>query len=871
MINLTVDGKSVQVERGKTVLDACRKLGLYIPTFCWDDRLESVGACRICLVEIEKMPKLQVACITPAADGMVVYTQSPQASLGRQSIMELMLANHPLDCPTCDKGGECDLQDVAFLTRKDASPMSEPRRRFLTGPDSTFDEKQIGPLIYLTMNRCIVCFKCVRFTSEVACEGDLGAFERGGHTQIASGIGEAVKNEFSGNIIEICPVGALTSKPFRYQIRTWLANKTASVCNFCADGCNLTLWTAKNKIHRATSRRNDQVDQGWICDKGRFGVDLVNHPQRITSPLLKKSGQKIEISWDEAYEYASKSFKTIKERQGGTAFAALGSAHCSNEDNYVLQKFFRTVIGTNHIDHRVFYKNPLPGSDSSKFQTSYSMTNSIQDIEKTELIFVLGCDLTVEHPILGLRVKKAVNKLGAILVVANNRGTKIGKFASQEIIYKFGSEVSFLNALANQLVEKGMVRSEKVKIQPDYENWLKNYSLEKTAKQCGINALEIESLAKLLGESKSCLVLIGRDVITHSYNLDVVEAVLNLGYLTGLFGKEFCGINLLWEYCNSQGALDMGLLPDRLPGLIPLSDKGYRAKLEQAWNAKIPDQPGYTLKQILEAIHRGEVKCLYVLQEDLINNYPDREFVKTALTQLELLVVQTILPGELTQMAHLVLPGLSYAEKNGTYTSVERRVQKTQAAFKPLGNAKPDWQILSELSLWMQGPFVHYSSQEITDEIAALVPGYSGMQYDKLTFSGDRPSLNGQPDISEFQLKRTEYRLVAASDKYPLVLLTGNLVYHSGTLSSWSSNLRAVAQEAYCQVSLADSDKLEIQDGDWLEVESPQGRLKLKAKITDRLREGTIFIPLNFPETPVNSLMDKNLLVDLVRVSKLVD
>jgi len=777
-----------------------------------------------------------------------------------------MLANHPLDCPTCDKGGECDLQDVAFLSRQDSSPMTEPKRRFFTSPDSTFDEKQIGPLIYLTMNRCIVCFKCVRFTSEIAGEGDLGAFERGGHTQIAAGIGEAVKNEFSGNIVEICPVGALTSKPFRYKVRTWLTQKKASVCNYCADGCNLTLWTTNNKIFRATSRRNDAVDEGWICDKGRFGVDVVNHPKRISSPLLEKSGQKLEISWDEAYDFSSRSLKNIKEKHGANAIAAIGSAHCSNEDNYILQKFFRSVIGTNHIDHRVFYKNPPPDNGLLP-----AMQNSIEDLEKAELVFVLGCDLTVEHPIIGLRIKKAVTRLGKKLIVANNRGTKIGKFASQEVVYKFGSEAAFLNAVAHQLLQSGLVDKNKLRVPSEFESWLKEFSTQKVANDCGVTPAEIEEFTRLIGQAQNCIILLGRDVITNPYHKDVLQAAQNLAYLAGPFEKEFSGLNLLWEYSNSCGAQDMGVLPDQLPGLIPLSDSAYRAKLEQAWKCKLPEKPGYNVKQILEAIDRGEIKALYVMQEDLIANFPDQGFVRKVLPKLEFLLVQTILPSEMTKIAHLVLPGASFAEKEGTYTSVERRVQKTQAAFKPLGNAKPDWQILSELSMWMQAPFVHYSSQEISEEIANLVPGYGGKQYHKLSLGGERILPDGRPKAGDYQLKKVDFQPLQSNNEYPFYLLTGNLVHHSGTLSSWSANLREVAGETLCEISVGDSDRLQINDGDWVEIESAKGRLKLKAKISDRLKDGTVFVPINFPETPVNSLLDKDSPVDSVKISKIID
>ncbi|MCI0531499.1 MAG: NADH-quinone oxidoreductase subunit NuoG [candidate division Zixibacteria bacterium] len=866
-INLTIDGKPVQVEKGQTILQACQKLGLYVPTFCWDSRMDPIGACRICLVEVEKMPKLQVSCTIPAAEGMVVHTQTGRAKDGRQSIMELMLANHPLDCPTCDKGGECDLQDVAFLTRKDSSPMSEPKRRFNTDPGSTFDERQIGPLVYLTMNRCIVCFKCVRFTSEIAHEGDMGAFERGGHTQISSAIGEAVKNEFSGNTIEICPVGALTSKPFRYKIRTWLTQKKASVCNFCSDGCNLTLWVGGSKIQRATSRRNDTVDEGWICDKGRFGVDIVNHPQRLTSPFINKEGKRQEVSWDDAFEYAANRLKTIKDKNGPEAIAAIGSAHCSNEDNYVLQKFFRTVIGTNHIDHRVFYRNPLSGMDSAKF----GMTNAIPDLEKADLIVVVGCDLTTEHPILGLRVKKAAGRLGKTLIVANNRKTKLGRFAARELVYNFGTEVSLLNSLSARLVGQGLVNREQVSIDAGFESWIKSQDSTRAEKTTGLPSADLETLAESIGKAKSCILLLGRDVIVHHQNADVLNSAANLSHLAGLTDKENSGLNLLWEYGNSQGAIDMGALPDLLPGSASLADTNYRTKLEEAWKAKLPGKPGYNLKLILEAVERGEVRGLYVMQEDLIENFPDRAFVQRALSKLEFLCVQTTFPDEMTKLAHLVLPGTSFAEKDGTYTSVERRVQKAQTSIPSVGNSRPDWRILSELSLWMQGPFRYNSAQEITDEIARLLPDYSGAEFLKLGLSGKRINANSRESNGTFQFTRPEFRPVSMPPDRPFVLITGNVVYHSGTVTSRSENLRQVSGESYCEISVPDGEKLQIESGEWIQVSSSNGSLKLKARISENVSAGTVFVPMNFTVSPVNLLQDKDSQVDTVKISKIKD
>lgn len=406
----------------------------------------------------------------------------------------------------------------------------------------------------------------------------------------------------------------------------------------------------------------------------------------------------------------------------------------------------------------------------------------------------------------------------------------------------------------------------------DFEVWAENLSLGQAENDCAVSASKIKDCAKTISEAESCIILLGRDFITHPYNRQVVDAARNLAYLAGLFHKESSGINLLWEYSNSQGALDMGVLPDRLPGLVSVFDSAYRTRLQDAWKASIPDKPGYNLKQILEAIDRGEIRCLYVMQQDLLANFPDRKFVEKALSKLELLAVQTSLPIQLSEMAHVVLPGASFAEKQATYTSAERRVQKTDAAIRPLGDSKPDWLILSELSVWMRGPFAHYSAQEISEEIARLVPGYSGKRQAELSLSGARIAEDKRPGAdNKYQPKKVAYQPISGSSDFPLVLLTGNLVNHTGTLSSWSDNLRQVAGEAFCEVGVSDAERLGIDSGDWLLIESFKGSLKLKAKVTDRLQSGTVFIPINFPETPVNALLDKDSLVDSVKISKHAD
>lgn len=862
MVKLSVDGKPVEVKEGETVLQAAQKLEIYCPTFCWHEKLEPIGACRICLVEIEKSPKLAVSCITKAMEGMNVHVNSPKAIEGRQGVMEMLLVNHPLDCPTCDKGGECDLQDVAFYVKNDRSRFGEPKRRFLTSSRSTFDEKQIGPLMYLTMNRCIACFKCVRMLKEVAGEYDLGAFGRGVFTEIDVVKGQPITNEFSGNTVEICPVGCLTSKPFRYAVRTWLTQKKSSVCGFCSDGCNLTLWVGGDKIFRATSRKNDAVDEGWICDKGRYGYDIVNHPDRVKTPLIRKNGKLEPATWEEAFDLISSKIKETKEKFGSDAFAGIGSARCSNEDNYLFQKFFRTVVGTNNIDHRVAFKKLLSSPSSASIENLYTMTNSIEELEKTKMIVVIGCDITSEHPIIGLRIKKAVNNYATPLVLINSKKTKLNAWAKTEVLPKFGTEVALINALCNAVSNQ--------KAEQGFKDWIKAYSPQKVSETTGVDSSTISKLAEEINSAESCIFLLGREVINHPQNQELIEAVYNLAYLTGALNKPHCGVNLLWEYNNSQGALDMGILPDRLPGLTPLNQADYMQNLEKVWQSKISTKPGLNTHQILNGIDKVEIKFLYVMGENLVANYPDRKYVQAVLKKADFLVVQEMFLTETAQMATVVLPAASFAEKEGTFTSVERRVQKFQRGIRPQHQSKPDWQIISMLALWMDYENFNYDSAEkVSTEIFSLVPSYLGLDFKKLgNFGVQWNGFLSKKESMTYSLKKVELKLTQAEPEYPFILTTGNLVHHCGTLSGYSENLKLVVKEGFCEINEKDAEKLGIKPDDAIWLESASGKIKTKAKLSSNLQPGTVFVPINFKELEVNSLMNKDKLIDWVRISK---
>jgi formate dehydrogenase alpha subunit len=735
MVSLTIDEKKITVEEGTTILKAAEKLGIEIPSFCFHDKLEPVGACRMCLVEVEKMPKLQVACATTVTEGMVVKTNTPEVKRARKGVLEFLLINHPLDCPTCDKGGECDLQNFVFKHGSDKSRFVEEKRGFVVDPKSKLDDLSIGPQIIRNMNRCILCRKCVRFIKEIAGEDDLGTFRRGAKSEINVLPDIPADNPYSGNVVEICPVGALTSKSFRYKIRVWQTKETPTICPHCGDGCNITLWTKDVRIYRITSRRNDPVDEGFLCDKGRFGLEFVNDPERLMTPLIKKNGEFVPCDWDEALTSVANKFKTILGKFGNDSLAGIGSSKLTNEDNYIFQKFFRVVLGTNNIDHRVDSENPLPSPDLSNYNQIYTMTNSIAEIENAKLILVFGCDLEKEHPIINLRVIKSVRK-GNLLILANSQKTRLNRLAREELIYKKGTEVALLNGLAREIMEEKLLEPDKIKVSKEdldrFRQSVLPYDKEKVFRITGIAPDKIRSLVNSFIQAESLLILCGKEIISHPQNKEVIDSLYNLILLIGHWGKRNCGVNLLWEDCNSQGALDCGVLPDRLPGFVHISDEPKRKEIEEVWKAKLPDKPGLSFNQMLKEIHAGKIKAMYIMGENPLKKYPDQEYVKSALDKLDFMVVQDISLTQTAKLADVVLPGASFAEKDGTFTNVERRVQKLKRAFDPLGNSKADWEIICLLAQAMGYKFDYLSAKEIFNEIAKVSSIYEHISYEEI-------------------------------------------------------------------------------------------------------------------------------------------
>ncbi|MDD4052826.1 MAG: NADH-quinone oxidoreductase subunit NuoG, partial [candidate division Zixibacteria bacterium] len=591
-VTLTIDGRQVTVAKGTTVLEAAQSIGIDIPTFCWHPKLDSIGACRMCLVDIERMPKPVVSCATAVAPGMVVSTASDRIIKARRGVLEFLLLNHPLDCPTCDKGGECDLQDVTFRHGTDKSRFTFPKLRVIDEQTkTTFDDKRIGPEIIRNMNRCVTCFKCVRFNKEIAGEYDLGAYQRANNTVIDAAPGEQIDNLYSGNVVEICPVGALTNTDWRYKVRVWLTKQADSISPYDADGQNIKLWYDHRQIFRATSRRNDDVDEGWICDIARYGYQYVNSADRLKAPLIKREGRQVPATWNEALETVARRFRDIKDKKGSVCIAGLAGGNQSTETLHLFNRFFRTVIRSNSVDYRQDYIALKEGDVTEAYNCLYTAPFKIAELEKADTVLVFASNLIKDHPIVNLRLRKAYRKNSAKIFTANPVITKSADISIDELIYRPDTETAFVVALLHAMIDQKLYKKLAGAKAAEIKSQLTPRSLTEAADVCGISTERINALARQLTSAGNLFILAGDYLTVSTQRYQIGNALYNLANLLGVEdGKAV----ILASHANSMGA-------ERV-GLRPMLSKDLSDRLAGTWNEPLPDSIGCNSSQIFRGI-----------------------------------------------------------------------------------------------------------------------------------------------------------------------------------------------------------------------------------------------------------------------------
>ncbi len=667
-VTATIDGIEVTAERGTTILEAARQAGIYIPHYCYHPKLTIVASCRICLVEVEKVPKLVPSCSTPLGEGQVIYTQSEKARRAREQQMEALLVNHPLDCPVCDQAGHCQLQRYSM-----DHGSQDTRYRF---PKRTYPKPDLGPFIDLERNRCILCTRCVRFLEEVAGNAELGVMNRGNDAYIGTFMEQPIKGEFAGNTIDVCPVGSLTDKVWRFRSRIWEMQAVPSICPHCAVGCNVNIDRRKrsHEILRVTPRINPRVNDEWICDKGRFGFDFVNARDRARSTLVKKEGTLEPLHALNVFSLIGDRWKAIRDQHGPEAFAGLISPRQSNEALYLFQRFFRESLGCVNIDHRMEHV-VLDSEDGYTHSVRLGALNDpLHEIQKASTIVLIGSDLPNELPILNLQVRMRVRE-GVSLLIAHRRGTGYSSLAAQHLIYRPGTETLFVAALFTVLAqEKG------VDIPAPLANMFADFNCETSAEQCGVGMESLREFARELLAASNPTLVVGEEAWAATDGIQIVRALANIARMIGLDDGKHIGLNLLCSQSNSRGANDIGVYPHIGPGMTQ------------------PELEGLNTHRILQAATEGKVKSLLLVGEDLLARYPDRALVEEALDKAEFIIVADTFVHETAEAADVFIPIVPFTETDGTYTNVSGQMQRIQKALEPIPGTIPTWLLIWKLA-----------------------------------------------------------------------------------------------------------------------------------------------------------------------------
>ena len=763
-VTLKIDDREITVPAGTLLIEAARQHGIHIPSFCYVKDLSLQAACRMCLVEIEKAPKLQVACTTMCANGMVVRTESQPVIEARRAVLEFILTNHPLDCPVCDKGGECELQDMTFKYGPGTSRFIEVKEHQ--------SEEQVSPIIFFDAPRCILCYRCVRICDEGMDVKALEPIGRGVKTIIGTGH-DTLDCEDCGNCIDICPVGAITSNQYRYKTRPWELKYFGTACTHCSNGCKTTLSIRNNQILRANNRDRTGINEEFLCVKGRFGFDYVGSSDRLKTPLLRRDGRLQPATWDEAMNYIADRLGQIRQKHGADSIGALGSPRLTNEENYTLQKFMRTIVGTNNLDHHRTADYASLEAALAK-QAKPDALLSVDRIKTAKTILLIGDDPTTQQPLVAFNIRYAVRRHGARLFIVNSRRIKLLRQAAGSLIVTEGSE----GALAAYWARKD------------------GAEIETTAAKTGLSREALEAFEKNLKESNDVAIIFDAEI----RGADVQNLV---AFGAGLPGNT--RFLALADFANSRGAMDMGVAPSWLPGYAPVAEAASRSRFEEAWGGTIPASRGLSEPEMMEAANDGRLKALLCFAANPAEQYAGpsqgqlEHPVATALEKLELLVVSDLFLTETARRAHVVLPAASFAEKEGTMTNCGGEVQRLQRALFPLDHVKSDLDILVDLARacgalqWMHVPWT-----SVLKEIAAVNRGYAAVNARELMQGGIPGTTLGAvvealPDQGELNALARSIRSSHAQSLYA----SGSLASHSPTLVQLEP--RAAVQQAFVE------------------------------------------------------------------------
>ena len=805
-IAFSIDGLEVNAPAGTMLVDAAKYGDVEIPVFCYEPKLgQPVGACRMCLVEIEGIPKLQTGCSTPIRDGMVVHTQTDRVKEAQQAIVEFLLINHPLDCPVCDKGGECPLQDIAFGWGPGRSRFIEPKRHFVK-------PLELSPLIAIDRERCILCYRCVRFSQEISEDYQLVLQERSANTYVSTFDGHPYVAPFSGNIIELCPVGALTSQPYRFRARPWDIEGSGSICTLCPAQCNVEFTVRDERVLRVLARDHDDVDDGWLCDKGRFAYQSIHVDERVTHPLVRVDGELVPVSWERALDEAAAGLGAA-----GAATGAIAGGETTNEEGFLLAHLARAALGSAHIDSRS--GGSLPRELHAALHAP-ALQATVPDLEFAHAVLVLDCEPVDDAPVLDLRIRKGVRRNAVKLAVATSRPSSLDSGAAAVARFAPGAAEAFCVALNAAVGGSGIV--------------------EELADAAGADAAEIRALAKLLTDAGEDVVIVYGERLTSGARGDhAARALLNVAGRLVTAGHDGAGLLELPTGANGRGLREVGVLPNAGPGLTAVNE------------------PGLDSAQIGAATAAGELQALYLLHVDPLRELPDRRRWAAALHRATTVVAHAVFLTEgLWEHATVVFPAESYAEKEGTITHPDGRVQRLRPAIARPDQVRGEWQVLADLSRRLghepgvlTGPM---ASQVLFDAI----PFYAGLTLDEIGGRGvrwpARPAAAAWPqaDTGPFGLETPPH---APTPNGALRLGTFRSIWAAPEVEL-SPSLKFLRQRQRAELSPADAQRLGVAHGDRVTVGSNGTRVHATVALRAAVPEGTVFLETGISEDSASEL-----------------
>ena len=882
LVSLEIDGQTVVVPMGTSVLRAASEIGIQIPKLCASDNLEAFGSCRICAVEIEGRRGTPASCTTPVEAGMKVTTQNARLGKLRRNIMELYISDHPLDCLTCPANGNCELQDMAG-----AVGLREVRYGFDGENHLDAPTDSSNPYFSFDASKCIVCSRCVRACEEVQGTFALTISGRGFESKVSPGTEQSFMESdcvSCGACVQACPTSTLMEKSVIDQGQP--EHSVVTTCAYCGVGCSFKAEMKGSELIRMVPYKGGEANMGHSCVKGRFAFGYATHQDRVTKPMVRDSIDQPwkEVSWDEAFNFAAAKLKGIQQTYGRDSIGGITSSRCTNEETYLVQKLIRAGFGNNNTDTCARVCHSPTGFGLKATLGESAGTQTFESVLYADAVMVIGANPTDAHPVFGSLLKKRLRQ-GAKLIVADPRSTDLVRSphiqAEQHLKLRPGTNVALINALAHVVVTEGLEDKAFVESRTEGDSYMRwrafisddRHSPEATEEITGVPAEKMRDAARIYAAADNAAIYYGLGVTEHSQGSTMVMGIANLAMATGNIGRKGVGVNPLRGQNNVQGSCDMGSFPHELPGYQHVADDAVRARFEQVWGVQLDNEPGLRIPNMFNAALDGTFKGMYVQGEDIAQSDPNTAHVEAALRSLECLVVQDIFLNETAKFAHVFLPGSSFLEKDGTFTNAERRINRVRKVMPPLAGLA-DWEATMGLANALGYPMNYSHPSEIMDEIAQLTPTFTGVSYQRLDELGSIqwPCNDSAPEgtptmhvesfpIGQARFAITEY--VATEERsnrrFPLLLTTGRILsqYNVGAQTRRTEN-QNWHDEDILELHPVDALDRGISDGDMVAISSRVGETVLHARVSDRMQPGVVYTTFHHPNSGANVVTTDN-------------